>query len=253
MLSCKVKIFLGVDGTHLNSTHWIRAGIFTSIMPIIQSETKIDLWYSSNYIYTLHAIQSINSKLKMWKSALRCSYVYCYCSVWEYKCLIMLAKPTELNVIDLNRGGVSQGEDAQIDKAQTKIRQKICQNEEQRNLFWSVFSYFLSFVVWVNSSVFSAFPFFWYTGMMTASFILTLLPWLSDVLFKSVLIFSFAWLHYEKSLSTLGKRKRGEQCGRVSPIHPRPTHLSPSSLLPHQTFVIEPEISGWAALMPGAY
>lgn len=33
----------------------------------------------------------------------------------------MLAKPTELNVIDLNRGGVCQGEDAQIDRAQTDI------------------------------------------------------------------------------------------------------------------------------------
>ncbi len=37
----------------------------------------------------------------------------------------MLAKPTELNVIDLNRGGVCQGEDAKIDRAQTEIWQKM--------------------------------------------------------------------------------------------------------------------------------
>lgn len=111
------------------------------------------------------------------------------------------------------------------------------------------------------------FFFSWLCGRLTMFFLsissFDLLSWwrhplfshrcLDWVMFKSMLIFSFAWLHCEETLSTLGNRTQGEQSGRVLHIPPQPTHLSPSSLLPHQTFVIEPEISGWAALMPGAY
>lgn len=149
----------------------------------------------------------------------------------------------------MNRVEVCQEEQAQTHRQDTNLKEETSKWKIVQFLFiWiSFFS-----VVWETNNVFS---------LSISSF--DILSWwrrplfshrcLDWVMFKSMLIFSFAWLHCEETLSTLGNRTQGEQSGRVLHIPPQPTHLSPSSLLPHQTFVIEPEISGWAALMPGAY
>lgn len=66
-----------------------------------------------------------------------------------------------------------------------------------------------------------AVPFVWYTGMMNASFILSLLLWLSDSLFKSVLIFPFAWLHCDEALNSV-EQKAGRIVWEFK--HPSPAH-----------------------------
>lgn len=94
---------------------------------------------------------------------------------------------------------------------QTKIWQ-MCQNIKILHFLFISLFFFLPFVEWGsrNVSLPATFPFLCCTGMMKAFFILTLPRWLSDALFKSVLIFSFAWLHYEEVLSTLGNKKHRE-------------------------------------------
>ncbi len=71
---------------------------------------------------------------------------------------------------------------------------------------------------------------FWYTGMMKASFILTLLPWLSDVQ-KRFNIFICLIALWGNSFNS-GEQTCGEQSGGVLHIHPWPTHLNPSLLPP---------------------
>lgn len=118
-------------------------------------------------------------------------------------------KAAELNTIDSNRTEMSgrTGADQHTDQNLTDV-------SKYKNTTFSfhLSVFFLPFVEWGsrNVSLPATFPFLCCTGLMKAFFILTPPRWLSDALFKSVLIFSFAWLHYEEVLSTLGNKKHRE-------------------------------------------
>lgn len=79
-----------------------------------------------------------------------------------------------------------------------QIRRKICQNEKQ-NYFFSSLVWFSGLGCWREKECFFSLH---YSFLINSSFIVTPLPWLSDVLFGTVLIFSFGWLHCDISFNS---------------------------------------------------
>lgn len=149
-----------------------------------------------------HMISSINSKLKVWKSDWRFSYVYC----WQHNLVIGAEKPSEGKKLIRTAGERTRANTYRRTNRETAKTDGLCVRMKNITISLQLCFYFVSFLLCGRgeSHCFYLNLLFRHTDVMESSFILLHCCRECGML-KRVLIFSFAWLHCEEENAGSGR------------------------------------------------